>query len=388
MEDCTEKMEEKQAEVERVQERKATVIAQFNELVPEKNDFRDRLLRIFNRRIKRAKKAAEGGDDDSDESDEEEEMDDEDLSDDEEDGDACPPGCDQLLYEKVCELRERRLNEEEALQEYNKSLDQTRKERESQNKKLKVIESALKAIERDITEFQREKQAELNKLTVKSTLSLHQIWYLLDRQLPLDLSEAMIFSGGTLERLKARIGELIEEKAELRVQQKQLHRDHLTLNREMRTKEDRIRELEGRAREIQLLKFGQLVDLEVVDRLGMDRGQADLRLRIKAQEAKFAAEIEALDRKVHSKMEQLAAATRENTSLLTGISGCLRDQRDMERTLEKAQSTLFVDVVAMRKKDQDERDKLVRTVNVQAEEIQRLKAEIGLLSNKTGRIYK
>ena len=77
-------------------------------------------------------------------------MDDDEDLDDEENSDACPLGCDQLLYEKVCELRERRLNEDDALNEANKSLDQTRKERESQNKKIKLIETALKAVERDI----------------------------------------------------------------------------------------------------------------------------------------------------------------------------------------------------------------------------------------------
>ena len=49
--------------------------------------------------------------------------------------------------------------------------------------------------------------------------------------------------------------------------------------------------------------------------------------------------------------------------------------------------TLFVDSASMKKKDAEERDRLVGLVNAQAEEINRLKAEIMRLRNKTGRLY-
>lgn len=37
----------------------------------------------------------------------------------------CPPGCDQELYQKVCQLRERKTIEDSLLQESNKQLDGT-----------------------------------------------------------------------------------------------------------------------------------------------------------------------------------------------------------------------------------------------------------------------
>ena len=217
IDDCEEKIGEKLEEVDRINERKAAVLAQFNDLVPEKHEFHDKLLKIFQRKIKRAKKTAEGDDDEDDEEEEEDELDDDEDLDDEENSDTCPPGCDQLLYEKasgafhpvsrhclsffslpfpprppgrlhpgeralrlltapslhqVCELRERRLNEDDALAEANKFLDQSKKERESQSKKIKVIETGLRAVERDIVEFQRDKQAELNKITLRASARL------------------------------------------------------------------------------------------------------------------------------------------------------------------------------------------------------------------------
>lgn len=35
----------------------------------------------------------------------------------------CPPGCEQGAYERVCELRERRLDEEELVSEFTKTLE-------------------------------------------------------------------------------------------------------------------------------------------------------------------------------------------------------------------------------------------------------------------------
>ena len=55
-------------------------------------------------------------------------------------------GCDPSLYERVVDLRERRLDEEDAAAEVNKSLETIKKERELLSKKAKVIEQSLAAI--------------------------------------------------------------------------------------------------------------------------------------------------------------------------------------------------------------------------------------------------
>ena len=55
----------------------------------------------------------------------------------------CPPGCDQGLYEKVCDLREKRLDQEDIITEFQKSIDAFNKERETYSKKQKTIEVQL-----------------------------------------------------------------------------------------------------------------------------------------------------------------------------------------------------------------------------------------------------
>ena len=99
-------------DVSKWKEKQAAIINQFQELVPESNEHRTPLYKIFKRRIRRAKQGAEGEEEDSEESDD---MDDdsESESDDDDEEEMCPIGCDQALYDKVRELREKRCSIEE-----------------------------------------------------------------------------------------------------------------------------------------------------------------------------------------------------------------------------------------------------------------------------------
>ena len=70
----------------------------------------------------------------------------EDDEDEEEDDDmeVCPPGCDPSLYEKVCELREKRLEQEEVYADFQKGVEALKKENDQLIKKEKVIDKALR----------------------------------------------------------------------------------------------------------------------------------------------------------------------------------------------------------------------------------------------------
>eukprot|EP00959_Pyramimonas_sp_CCMP1952_P107140 2240000-Pyramimonas_sp.AAC.1 len=56
---------------------------------------------------------------------------------------------------------------------------------------------------------------------------MHQMEYLVDGRLPDDISQGLVFSNASLRRLKMRIKELIQEKAQLRRKQKELRREHI-----------------------------------------------------------------------------------------------------------------------------------------------------------------
>ena len=66
----------------------------------------------------------------------------------------------------------------------------------------RVAEAALKKIDEEITDFQKEKQSKLNDIDMVITLKMHQMEYLVDGRLPDDISQGLVFSNASLRRLK------------------------------------------------------------------------------------------------------------------------------------------------------------------------------------------
>ena len=58
------------------------------------------------------------------------------------------------MYDDTCTLREKRLDNEEALAEEKKNQEAQKKELESLQKKAKVIDSQLKTAQNDLEDFQ------------------------------------------------------------------------------------------------------------------------------------------------------------------------------------------------------------------------------------------
>lgn len=81
----------------------------------------------------------------------------------------------QSLYELTLELREKRLNMEESLQEERRTSEQLKKEQQAVMKKMKLIEVHLKQAVDAHNAFQLEKQRKLNELDVVVPLHLHQV---------------------------------------------------------------------------------------------------------------------------------------------------------------------------------------------------------------------
>merc|ERR1711871_1706655 len=165
---CGEKLVQKQEELAVWQEKDKLIMEEFSKLVGASNQFEPQLLKMFKRKIKRAKKRT-GDEDEDEDSDEdwEEDSDDED--------DACPPGCDQTLYDKVLELREKRLDQEEILSDFQKAIDDLKKSNERHHGRERQIDKDLKGTEVEIEAFQTEKQQKLNELHISIMMKLNQL---------------------------------------------------------------------------------------------------------------------------------------------------------------------------------------------------------------------
>lgn len=98
----------------------------------------------------------------------------------------CPDKVEKAVWEKVLELRERRLDHDEVSAEFKASIDRLQKENDQLQKKEKQASTEQKAIEAEIEAFQNEKQEKFNALDVVVMLRLDQIQCLVNEQLPVD----------------------------------------------------------------------------------------------------------------------------------------------------------------------------------------------------------
>ena len=144
-------------------------------------------------------------------------------------------------------------------------------------------------------------------------------------------------------------------------------------------------ELEKKAKDVAMLKFGQIIDLDVLDRLGTNKGSEDLKETLKKQEAQQNRELKDWDRKIEDSVQKLASLTHENTFHLNQISELTAKQKMLEKKISSTKSNLFTNPAEIKRKENAERDHLVQIVNSQAREIQQLKGEINLLRRKGGR---
>ncbi|XP_019642802.1 PREDICTED: cilia- and flagella-associated protein 44-like isoform X3 [Branchiostoma belcheri] len=216
--ECQAKLEAKKKDIDKLLDKERVLLSTFQASLGDNNKFADFLTKVFKKKIKRAKKKAEseeGSDDDSDDSDDES-----DWSSSEEEGSeegglddsVCPPGCDPEMFDNVCQLRERRLDIEEALAEEKKAQDVLKKEYETLTKKARIMDSALKTAEGDLEAFQLEKQQKLNELDVVVPLRLHQVEHMYNGIVPNDLSPCLVFTASAMGNLQHRIKELQQEK--------------------------------------------------------------------------------------------------------------------------------------------------------------------------------
>ena len=124
----------------------------------------DLLTKVYKRKIKRRKKVE--GEEEEESEEESDESDDDDLDLDNEDDDSegegkeqldldiCPSGLRQELYDQVCQLREKRLDNEELQTEEKKILEQLKKDQDGMVKKGKIVENSLKQAQQELENFQ------------------------------------------------------------------------------------------------------------------------------------------------------------------------------------------------------------------------------------------
>ena len=150
----------------------------------------------------------------------------------------------------------------------------------------------MRQCESEIQDFHTMKQQKLNELPVCIPLRLNQILMMQNGRLVADLAPAVVFLNSGLLRLRERIQELQQEKADIRKQHNQLKRMHVNLIKNRKEKQSKLTELEGRLYQVQMLKFGRTIDLERLEKLGFNKTADELREKLLKEDAKRTKEMD------------------------------------------------------------------------------------------------
>jgi WD40 repeat protein len=394
------------------QTKSASLLSDFRVLVPENNPFFDILTKIFKKKIKRSK----GTDDmDGDEEDSEEEDDDDDDDyDDDEVEDVCPSGCDATLYDKVLDFREKRLDIDEVMTEIQKVIDDYKKSLDRLRGREKQIDKESKSAEGEMQTLQLSKQSALNKIEVCIPLKVSQLHTFRNsgvmsgpneegtaentevdegsqilndssrRQMveSMDITSHTLFNSSNLDKLSSRIGELKDEIIAAKIDLKSFHKEKVRLEKERGAQRANIENWTEKCNELQMLKFGRLIDLDVLEK-GSDHTKLE-----EAEEAvsKVESEYQATMRKLQDEYdtlnERLAKTTAANTKNLQQMGNLVGRKLTMTRELNLPKDSFAADPQLTDYKDSIERSKLSAFVKLQYREIDSLKSEITMLRRK------
>ncbi|XP_051006513.1 cilia- and flagella-associated protein 44, partial [Acomys russatus] len=388
-------MEEKKNEIAKLQEQEKALYAGFQAALGENNKFANFLMKVLKKKIKRAKKKEVEGDAEEDEESEESSEEESSLESDEDasgseddvfDDSICPTNCDANLFELALQLREKRLDIEEALVEEKKIVDNLKKECDTISKKVKVVGTNLNAAEEALEAYQREKQQRLNELLVVIPLKIHQIEYVVFGEVPNDLSGTLVFSNHSLGRLQERIVQLQEENAKQQKLNKECRERRKLLIHEKREMAKTIHRMEETVRDLMISKFGRVIDLEALQTLSVNTTLEELKIKKLRKELSNAKEIRMWEEKIAQVRWELMMKTKEHTKKLHQMNDLCLEKKKLDSRLNTLQNQQGNAFQGPRKADIVARQKITELVQSQSEQISTLKEEIALLRKKGGLI--
>ena len=434
--ECAAAIDEKVQQQAAWEARDAGISGQFDEMVPDTHPAHAELLRVFRRKVKRHKD--EGGDEEED-SDEESELNFDSEDDDDDDGgdDVCPEGCEQSLFDRVLDLREERLDLEEVQVELSDSRGAMDKAFSRHKARQTQVVSELGGIRKEMQAFQSEKQVVLNKLTITvplhfsqiylgkggvqdvadsaddsphptphsagvsvekgasiaDVLALHKEAEHSDRrapgQLPPTLSGALLFNKDKLHGLRSRVGSLKSEIDSLRDGFKELHKHKRRLGREQGDVEGGIAAAKKKAEDLQVLKFGQMVDISTLDKATGSATLNKAEAEVGAQEDGQRSEVARVQDGIKAQQAALVEVTRGNTRLLEHIADLTGKQNTLEGELDdtSSASALLAPDSALSQEAAAEKVRLQQLVQLQSAEMEALRGEVFVLRHKGGYLY-
>jgi WD40 repeat protein len=434
--ECGAAIDEKLGQQSAWESRDAAIAEQFDEMVPDTHPAHSELLRVLRRKVKRHKEDGAGDEEDSDE---ESELNFDSDEDEEDDGgdDVCPEGCEQALFDRVLDLREERLDLEEVQTVLAESRGAIDKAHARHKARQAQVNGELGGIRKEMQAFQSEKQGVLNKLTITvplhfsqiylgkqgvkdvnddadgnahptpsasgvsadagasigHVLQLHQSAEASDRrpqgQMPATLQGSLLFNRDKLHGLRTRVGDLKSEIVSLRDGFKDLRSSKRRLGRQQGEAETGIAAVKAKAEGLQVLKFGQMVDIRTLDKAtgssALNRAEAE----VGSQEDGQRGDVNKVQMGIMAQQAALVEVTRSNTKLLEAIAGLTGKQNSLEGELDDTStaSALLSPRSGASHEAAAEKVRLQQLVQLQVAEMEALRGEVFVLRHKGGYLY-
>jgi hypothetical protein len=206
--------------------------------------------------------------------------------------------------------------------------------------------------------------------------------------LPQNLGKSILFTRTQLLQLINRKRELDEEQENLEKAFKEYKRDHKQKKREIKENEKTREQREREYNERQMLRFGNLVDLDNLEVSGPSAVVMELANKFNKTEKKCIQMIEDADAEFDKTQRDLTAQTKVNTNLLDLIRKLGEEELDLDKRLNDSNKAIFVDEDDEKKKHiMEEKLKIKKLLEIQAKEIETFKTEINMYKRKGGHIY-
>ena len=132
-----------------------------------------------------------------------------------------------------------------------------------------------------------------------------------------------------------------------------------------------------------MLKFGQVINLEAIESVSVNKGAEDLKDRVQLLEAQQQRQLKQLHAKLRQAKLELKAATEASTASLNSVASLFERQQKLESDLNSKTPMAGREEASEKR----ERQHLVQLVKIQAKEVEALKLEIKMLRRKGGHVY-
>ncbi|CAM37632.1 conserved hypothetical protein [Leishmania braziliensis MHOM/BR/75/M2904] len=343
------------------------------------------IKRVYYRQVKRRRRPEDGDDDDDDITSDDDEDEDDGIGE-----EVRPPNCSVEAWETMLKCRESRLDLTEASDAAKAEMASIRKQLEQSEQRLHELGEHIKECRSEVQVLEEQKRKELNMLYSVVPLRLSQVRCLeKDAQLPSHLPEqpVVVISTEQIIALRQRVFDLADQKLQRRDELARLAVELQPL-KEARAASNRVfDEWQGKVNEMMLLRFGQHVDLEMLESCGSSWAIEAKKEELRHLELKWVRSVKKVENQIAELRTRLQGKVFENTRLLQNLGDLETERQHVDAVLSQATSKTVQQYHGTTVASKQERALLRELIAAQQEEIDALTAEILMLKRKGGHVY-